>query len=181
MPHPYSKMNKITITTAEPKDAEAIMRIKREGWVYAYANTKLGITEEAITNSFGDFTNAVQNWRTGLAIKDPNRETFVAKKDGQVVGFVAPQIIKDKWRLGAMYVDKRYHNMGVGSLLIERAFEWLGDDKDFYIEVVSYNHNAINFYKKHGFVQTDEVIDDTPYGPDELAIPCINMVKRAKY
>lgn len=50
-----------------------------------------------------------------------------------------------------MYVAPEAQGKGVGSKLMNQVLDWYGRDQDIYLEVVSYNQNAINFYKRFGF------------------------------
>ena len=61
---------------------------------------------------------------------------------------------------------------------MEKALGWLGTDGDIKLEVVSYNFNAINFYKKFGFKETvNPVGNEQPQLPSGKQIPRIVMVR----
>ena len=50
-------------------------------------------------------------------------------------------------------MDPDYQGSGLGTKLVESAEAWLGNIP-IHLEVVTYNHKAITFYKKLGFVET---------------------------
>lgn len=80
-----------------------------------------------------------------------------------------------------MYVLPDYQGQGIGSKLIDKALKWYGDDIDIYLEVISYNQKAIDFYKRFGFEITDTIVDDTIGLPDYIKVlPVTEMVRRAK-
>jgi predicted GNAT family N-acyltransferase len=64
---------------------------------------------------------------------------------------------------------------------MQKILEWHnGNENDIYLRVASYNHNAIDFYERFGFEQTDDpVIDDgNVYGNTQ--IPEIEMMRKAR-
>jgi len=187
MTDPEAENQQVEIVKAVPEDAEAIMRIRRAGWMQAYVNEEQGITADDIKRKFSDETIAegVENWRQGIAgdVNSTQRATFVARKDGEVVGFVAPRIMddgKNTRRLGAMYVDESAQGLGVGGALLTKALEWHGPE-DVYLNVVSYNDHAIGFYEHFGFVRTGvETEEELDKKDGTKLLPEIEMVHRAK-
>ena len=107
--------------------------------------------------------------------------TFVATVDNKVVGFVDPRIDEQNHRrIGAIYVAPEAQGMGVGGKLMSQVLDLYGRDQDIYLEVVSYNQNAIDFYKRFGFEQTDGVVPEEEGRPDYLkSLSRIEMVLRA--
>ena len=70
---------------------------------------------------------------------------------------------------------------GVGGKLIHHALGLFGRDRDIFLEVVSYNQNAIDFYERFGFEKTDVVVPPEVGRPDYLkSIPQTQMVLRAE-
>jgi len=61
--------------------------------------------------------------------------------------------------------------------LIEVAIFWLGDRKQISLEVVKYNHLAINFYKKFGFIENGPALSDAGKLPNGKHLPEIEMIK----
>jgi len=83
--------------------------------------------------------------------------------------------------IDAMYVVKELQGKGLGKKLMQKAIEWLGNDGDIRLEVVSYNSNAINFYKRFGFQETtNSVSDKRTQLPSGKQIPRTVMVKDRK-
>ncbi len=86
---------------------------------------------------------------------------FVARHDGQVVGYVAVHIDQGrsqrfgmKWGvLGSLAVDPDYHHQGIGSALIKRAMQWFRGQNCQYVEVATDQNNiaAIRAYEAAGF------------------------------
>lgn len=37
---------------------------------------------------------------------------------------------------------------------MKKTLTWLGKEKDIYVNLVSYNQKAINFYQSFGFIKT---------------------------
>lgn len=150
----------IQIEKATPADAEAIMTIKRDAWRDAYINEKLSITTEDIDKKFGDIQVAIENWQRGIATEtdEGQKQTFVARRDGKVVGYTSPETDDGQKRIGALYVAPGNQGNGIGTKLLQQAVDWHGRNQDIYAHVVSHNHNAVAFYEQFGFEKTGVVI-----------------------
>jgi GNAT superfamily N-acetyltransferase len=175
----------VTIERALPEDAEAVSELLRQTWLATYPNAKAGITEEDIRlRTEGEngerIPQNVENWRKRIESDDGSVAVFVARTDGKVLGMAALGIIDGKRKIGAMYVLPEAQGKGVGSILMQNALEWHGDKEDIYLLVASYNQNAIDFYKRFGFEQTDTPIVDEGNVYGDTHIPEIKMIKRAK-
>ena len=98
---------------------------------------------------------------------------FVAKKEGEVVGFVQGVIIehntgddeiydlshspgKEGW-IGLLYVRPEYRGQKIGQELLDRIKEYFTNAKCTSIKllVLSDNENAIKIYRKNGFIPHD--------------------------
>jgi len=66
------------------------------------------------------------------------------------VGLISYSIIYDRIELEYLWVDKKYRNKGIASLLLDYMFN-VDNVSNITLEVRVSNLNAINLYKKKGF------------------------------
>ncbi len=180
-----SENTSITIEKAVPEDAEAVSDLLRRTWMATYPNEAAGITKEDIRlrteGADGErIPQNIEKWRNIIATQDGTAAMYIARSNGVVVGMVNPTIIDGRRRVGALYVSPEMQGKGIGSKLMAKMLEWHGDHVDIYLNAASYNRNAINFYKKFGFVQSDTAIEDTGNVYGGKQIPEIEMVRRGK-
>lgn len=173
---------KITIRKSVPKDVYGIREVQRVTWLHTYPNNKMGITLEDIESKFKDDDTPEGKRKIEERKKtyeDKSGQTWVAEEGGKIIGFCAVGNEKGKDRILAIYVLPKYQSMGIGSKLITKALKWLGNRKTIYINVVEYNLNAINFYKKHGFAETGKsgVLDSAASLPSGKTLPEIELIK----
>lgn len=74
----------VTIRRARPTDAEAIARVRLEGWRAAYR----GLVPQASLDAMNESTS-VTMWQRVLAAPTDRATVYVAERDGAVVGFAA--------------------------------------------------------------------------------------------
>lgn len=174
----------VEIERAVPDNAEIICDIRDRAWIEAYPNPDLGITAEDIKLNAqgrnGEFVpRRIAYLRERLA-KDDDTDLgiFVAKVAGKVVGYIDLSVDDANRRtIGAVYVAPEAQGRGVGSKLIDKALGLYGRDEDIFLEVVSYNQNAIGFYERFGFEKTDAVVPEEEGRPDYMtSLPQIEMV-----
>jgi len=178
----------IKIERAVPNDAETICDIRDRAWLKAYPNAELGVTEDDIRvnaqGRAGEFLPRRIAYLKERFTKDAGTSltTFVARANGKVLGYVDPHIDEQNRRsISAIYVAPEAQGMGIGGKLMRQTLDLFGRDKDIFLEVVSYNQNAIDFYKRFGFEQTDAIVPEEEGRPDYLkSLPQIEMVLRAK-
>jgi len=85
---------------------------------------------------------------------NPFSRKLVALYEEKIVGFLNGEIILDEGNILMISVKKEFQNKGVGRKLMNR-FEKLAKKegvKAIYLEVSEKNINAIDFYKKLGFI-----------------------------
>lgn len=176
----------VEIERATPDDAEIICDIRDRAWIEAYLNPELGITAKDIEINakglHGEFVpKRIAYLKNKLSSLDrPDGATFVAKIDGKVVGFAEPSIENGKRRVGALFVAPEAQGKGVGSKLIQQDLDWHGHNEDIFLEVIAYNQNAIDFYKRFGFEQTDAIVPEESNLPSFIkSLPQIKMVLEA--
>ncbi len=169
------------IEDAKPEDVETLRTIVRDAWLELYPNKKYGITTEDISSIDWYNPQGLERRRKEITENSDTIHTWVLKdKKDQVVGFCKVSKYKDHGEIKAMYVLKELQGRGLGQKLIEKAFEWLGFDKNIRLKVVSYNSNAIGFYKKMGFKETkNEVLYEETQIPNGKEIPRIEMIRKA--
>lgn len=176
----------LKIENAKPEDVEKTMAIARDAWLEIYPNETYGITREDI-GAIDWFNLDKLEKRKQTTIDKSDTHTWVVK-DGKnnVVGFC--KVSKDEHKtngdeqreIDAMFIVKELKGKGLGTKLMEKALDWLGADGDIKLEVVSYNFNAINFYKKFDFRETENSVGDKQFQlPSGKQIPRIVMVKKA--
>ncbi len=174
-----------TISKATSDDAEGIFNVQRRTWIDTYPNSNLGITISDIKTRVegvnGELT-AIKIIRWYDTISSGKRQLSVAKTDDKIVGFVMPYFDTktQQHRIGAIYVLPEAQGKGIGRELLNQALNSIGNDKDIYLHVVSYNQNAINFYLQNGFIKTGKNITDgvAPL-PSGIYLPEIEMVRPA--
>jgi [ribosomal protein S18]-alanine N-acetyltransferase len=82
-------------------------------------------------------------------------ETIVAEEDGEIIAFLIMEVHRSRRMATVVTLDVRenYRRSGYGTQLLRRTEEILDDyGVELYdLQVDVTNHNAIRFYKKHGF------------------------------
>ena len=176
----------IEITAARPEDAAVICYIRDEAWLQTYPNEELGITKEQIRINaqglHGEFVPRRIAWlQDKLSHMDSAWTAYVAKIDGTVRGFVIASTDEHGRKfLNSIYVEPGYQGHGLGGKLMQQALEFLGNEADIYLEVTSYNQNAIRFYERLGFVKTGNPVEEEADRPSYITpVPQIEMVLRA--
>ena len=140
------------IRKAVPTDAEAWARIRKECWLDVYPNVEYGITREDILLKDFDSPEKLQMWRDSFIVPRDNAVYYSAIIDNKVVGMcITYPDHENGSEVGALYVDLDHHRQGIGRSLMENALASFDPKKKVILKVVSYNDNAINFYKKFGF------------------------------
>lgn len=167
------------IEDAKPDDVIASRMIARDAWLELYPNAEYGITREDIATI--DWTNPVELEKRRKEIEkggDLVHVWVIKNSKDEVVGFCKARRYPDSHgEIRGMYVIKELQGQGLGKLLMQKAFDWLGN-VEIKLKVVKYNTNAIEFYKKMGFKEIGKLAayDGTllPSGKD---IPRIEMVR----
>lgn len=98
-----------------------------------------------------------------------NFKIFVAKEKNKIIGMIC---IRDYQHITMLFVDKKYHKMGIGTELIKYAKRYsISNKKDYKITVNSAPF-AIDFYHKLGFKDTskEQTVDGIKFLPMELTL-----------
>jgi len=173
----------IQIFNATLEDVADIIAVQKETWLSTYPNEEYGITTEDILSKDWDNPDRLARWQKTIVEGDGTSQIWVAKDGERVVGFcsAAREGNRNRNRIRAIYVLPECQGRGIGKQLMQKAFSWLGDEKDTAVAVVKYNANAIDFYKKSGF-QGEQEIPPSPAGqlPSGKLMPEIEMLKPRK-
>jgi GNAT superfamily N-acetyltransferase len=136
------------IRQAKPEDAYAVESIRTRGWQIAYRHV---FPPEDLDALPIDETR----WRQRFRMPPRGWSTFVAERDGDVIGFASVGPSRDDERLGelyAIYVDPDAWSEGAGRALLERAEKTLAESyDDAMLWVLSDNPRARRFYERAGW------------------------------
>lgn len=170
---------KIREATAE--DYEGIKAVQKATWLATYPNEEYGISLKEVEAQVNrPPRRPIEEARKAIA-GDENGHYWVATENDEIVGFCSALRKDGKNRVGAIYIFPDYQGKGIGKQLMVEAFRWLGNDKDIFVGVASYNEQAIKFYESFGFVSTGETGTSPgaklPFGS---VIPEIEMVRKEK-
>ena len=173
----------IKVVDSTPNDVFGIRNVQKITWIDTYPNSDLGIAKEDVESKFSkddteEGKRRIEEWKKKYS--DPNEHRWVVKDRNKIVGFCVAGKEKDCERIYAIYVLPYLQGRGWGKQLMEKALSWLKDDRDIYVNVVSYNTKAINFYEKFGFFKTgrDEHSKGVEPLPSGKIIREIEMVRK---
>lgn len=173
----------IKIVDSVPNDIPVISDVLKTTWLDTYPNAENDITRADIESRF--LPDDTEEGRKRLEYrmqryKDPNIHQWVAKDGEKIIGLCTAVKEGSQGRIQAIYVLPSYQGKRVGKRLMEAGLSWLGNKQDVYINVVSYNQKAIEFYTKFGFVKTGkEARDAAAILPSGKILPEIEMAKKA--
>ncbi len=91
---------------------------------------------------------SVRSWA-----KTPGSVFLVAEIDGRIVGFILSRTVLDEAEILVLAINEKYRNKGIGTLLLLRNLQFLGDQKirRIFLEVDVANEMARHLYEKVGF------------------------------
>jgi len=149
-------MEEIKILDAVPDDALGITDVFYKAWLATYPNVEKGITVEDIEDSYKDdfSVEKIENLKELIRNLPKNKKRLVAKKGDMIVGTCTVIRNENNNHLRTLYVLPEFQNKGIGTKLWNKAMEFLDSKKGTIVQVADYTENAINFYKKLGFVDT---------------------------
>ena len=140
---------KIVIRKARKKDSRAIHNLIKE----------LAIFEKEPDAIEIDVAYYIKN---GFK-KNPLFKCFVAEKENLIVGIALIYYRFSTWKGKTIHIEdlivtKNFRNKGIGNLLFERVINYANEMKVKRVswEVLDWNTNAIDFYKKKGAKLKDD-------------------------
>ena len=155
-------MENIIIRKSTHLDDGVIEEISYKTWLGVYPNKKYGISAQDIKSLFSKKKKRTIN---------KNRVTYVAIINNKVIGYSSGCIREGVNQLQAIYILSKYQNKGIGKMLINKlSNEFFDKNKDTVINVATYNTNAINVYKKMGFVDTGKRFSEERFRLESGAI-----------
>jgi ribosomal protein S18 acetylase RimI-like enzyme len=175
-------MEEIKILDAIPEDAEGITNVLYKAWLATYPNKEVGLTVEDVEESYKEaFTQEkIKGQQKRIAEAPDNEKRVVAKQGDRVIGVSTMIRNSDNNQLRTIYVLPEFHNKGVGTMLWNEVKKFCDPSKDTIVQVATYNQQAINFYKKCGFIDTGKRFTDERWRMKSGAIiPEMELILRA--
>jgi GNAT superfamily N-acetyltransferase len=114
----------------------------------------------------------INHWQADLTISPDylaNNHVFVAESDGQIVGFYALLVRKDKAELDHMWVAPEHMGTGVGKELFIHAMQQAAGRNISEVEILS-DPNAEGFYRKMGAYRIGETVSEVDGQPRSLPL-----------
>jgi GNAT superfamily N-acetyltransferase len=141
----------VEVRPASSADADGIARVQERGWQIAYRHV-FPVAEL----DRGGFIH-IARWRDRLERPPAGWSTFVAERDGEVIGFASVGPNRDDRGLGelyAIYVDPNDWSTGAGRALIAEAERQLATDyAEATLWVLESNPRARRFYEQSGWTE----------------------------
>ena len=157
MSEEISNTNEVAVTDLSEADVAPIGEMHLQSWIETYQNPDLGVDEAWIRKNLGFLADSSgTEHRRGILqeIKSGSDLKFykvVKDANGHILGFAMASRGEQVNEIDALYLLKSIQGKGLGTELLQQMLSWLGDDKPTKLEVVTYNNDAINFYKEFGF------------------------------
>jgi diamine N-acetyltransferase len=171
--------NTVNIEDSTPDDVLGIRDVQKITWLDTYPNSDLGVTEKDVESYFdidqAEEKRTLENLKK--AYSDPNQHRWIAKNGKKIVGFCAAFKGESAHRIAAIYILPLFQGEGLGKKLMKRALLWLGNKKDIYVNLASYNTKALKFYERFGFAKTGKNAVSTVTLPSGKILPEVEMVK----
>lgn len=156
---PSAEKEPIRIANALLGEAENMLQAMERAWLEMYSKERDGITKDDIERHF-----QAQRGRTRRELmhdlmnqQGEDGVVLTAKQGKKIVGFVVAKKGEDVHQIHALYVDPASQKRGTGKMLMQRALDFLGDEKDVKVEVLAHNTEAIRFYHSCGFEDTGKL------------------------
>jgi ribosomal protein S18 acetylase RimI-like enzyme len=149
-------VSEYVIRRATPNDASRLSEIAERAFVLAFGH----LYPPADLAQFLQESYAVEQHEKYLA--DPGCALWLVERDGMDVGYALAgrpctlphdEVQPEDGELKRIYLLPEAQNGGVGSRLIQTAFDWLEKDgpRTLWIGVYSQNFGAQRFYERMGF------------------------------
>jgi GNAT superfamily N-acetyltransferase len=149
------------ITTPGAGEAAALGRLLLASWLETYPHAASGIDETWILAEQGHQATerGAEGWRAFLAeVERAPADHFCRAvrggPDGEFIGVLCG-LRAEQVSLGPMYLLGPAQGHGLGTALMAEFTVWAGPDP-IALWVTEYNHGAVRFYARHGFVATGE-------------------------
>ncbi len=173
----------IEIRKAIPEDAHEITSVFYRTWLDTYPNEEFGIIIDDVEDKYKDaFTEEKINIQK-QRIANPNgkENRIVAVYENKIVGISNLVRNEDNNQLKTIYILPEYQNKGIGKMLWNEVKKYCDPGKDTIVQVATYNTNAIEFYKKLGFVDTGKRFTDEHFRMKSGAVlPEMEMIIKAE-
>lgn len=171
----------IEIEKPTKKDIRGIQQVFYKTWLSTYPNKEIGVTKEDIEERFKDkFSEKALSKRGSQVLNQSPSQIFVVAKDGDmVIGICEAKRSEFHNELKAIYVLPGYQGKGIGTMLWNKVVNFLGNEKKIIVHVATYNQQAIDFYKKIGFIDTGKRFVKEQYEMpiSKTLIPEMEMMK----
>lgn len=162
-------MQNIQLIKAIPDDVENIRKIGMDTIIETFALSNEDDNTQKYLNESFDPEKVLKE------ITNPDSEFYLAESDKKVIGYLKINFDKaqsdvndpNSLEIERIYVYKEFHGKGIGKILFDKALEiaTINNFKYIWLGVWEYNHRAISFYKKHGFIEFDKHV--FRYGNDD--------------
>ena len=161
------RSERIKVRAAKEKDAPRIAEIHVETWQHAYRGQVPDAFLDNLPSTLGE---RIKKWQETLRKKQRGMRVFVAEMGEKIVGFCIVNPCRDEdmdkktvGELGAIYIDARCMNRGVGSALLKEGLSFMktqGLEKAT-LWVLDTNEKARTWYESKGWnVEGKTKIDD---------------------
>lgn len=169
----------IEITHITPNDALEVKQLFRDVWAATYPNEKEGITFDDVNEFFSVQLSSenVEKFKQKLQTLSVNHHYFVARVEEKIVGVCEILIEDTENKLNIICTLPEYQGKGIGYALWKKAYETMDHTKPVTLFVVRYSIDAINFYKRLGFIEEGSVLTGEEFVlPSGTVLPEIRMI-----
>jgi len=140
-----------TIQNARVEQVQQIKDLLSRTWADTYGSLLPEIviqTANASWHSIEALTAQIENDGVYLPV--------ATNEAGEVIGMATAVLQDDVLILSRLYVDPTQQRQGIGGLLLQAAIDAHPTARKIHLEVERDNEKGFNFYKKRGFLKTDD-------------------------